>query len=223
MALTDLNSTNPAFDPARFTKTFRDGVHSEALARLSALHHQAGRDLHLAQFLASAPRFCIVLLLAGAVTLIWASPDGNGLDADFIWATSILLGIAAMTRGTIRGFARHPSRVPLEDAASELRILLLYMGVAWGSGAFLVMPVLPLSAFVFAVGPSLACALIFKDERGVIAFSAPVTFLTAGAALAANIWMAGMILVAGVVIVSLSMLHCAIRRRRDSLPSLALR
>jgi hypothetical protein len=223
MALIDLNSTSPAFDPARFTKTFRDGVPGEALARLSALHHQAGRDLHLAQFLASAPRFCIALMLAGAATLIWASHDGNGLDADFIWATSILLGIAAMTRSTIRGFARHPSGVPLEDAASELRILLLYMGMAWGSGAFLVMPPLPVSAFVFAIGPSLACALIFQCEKGVIAFSAPTILLTAGSTLAAGIWLAAAVLIAGAGLASLSMLQCAIRRRRAFLLPLALR
>jgi hypothetical protein len=232
MALTDLNSTGPAFDPARFARILCDtGVPGEALARLPALHREAGRELHLSQFLARSPRFCVALMLAGMVTLIWTFHDGSKdvLAADFIWATAILIGIAAMTRTTIQGFARSPRLVPLQHTASELRLLFLYTGAAWGAGAFLAMPALPSPAlaFVFAIGPSLVCALILKDQAGVIAFSAPVTLLTAGAALLGawpyGGWVAGTILAAGAATVSFSMLQCAIRSRRDSLSYPALR
>jgi len=232
MALTDLNSTGPAFDPARFARILCDtGVPGEALARLPALHREAGRELRLSQFLARSPRFCVALMLAGVATLIWTFHDASRdvLAADFIWATAILIGIAAMTRTTIQGFARSPRLAPLQHTASELRLFLLYTGAAWGAGAFLAMPALPSPAlaFVFAIGPSLVCALILKDQEAVIAFSAPVTLLTAGAALLGawpyGGWVSGTILAAGAATVSFSMLQCAIRRRRDSLSYPALR
>ena len=233
MALIDLNSTGPAFDPARFAKTFRDSdtrIPSQALLRLSVLHREAGRDLHLSQFLAGAPRFCVALMLAGAVTLGWASrdessaPQNADFASDFIWAASILIGIVAMTHTHIRNFARSPGWVPLDDAASRLRMLLLYMGVVWGGGAFLVTPARPVLALAFVAGPSLACALTLKDEKGVIAFGAPAALLTASAALPgarpAGAWVAGAALAAGAAIAGFSMLQCAIRRRQDSLPAL---
>ena len=228
MALTDLNSTGPAFDPARFARILCDtGIPREALARLPALHREAVRDLHLSQFLARSPRFCIALMLAGVVTLIWGNVPATDFASDFIWATSILIGIAAMTRTTIRGFARSPSLVPLQHTASELRLLLLYTGVAWGTGAFLAMPALPSPAlaFVFAIGPSLACALILTDQKGVIAFGTPVALLTAVAALLDwphGGWVAGTTLAAGAATVSFSMLQCAIRTRGNSLSYPAL-
>ena len=235
MAVTDLNSTGPAFDPARFARILCDtDIPREAMARLPALHREVARDLHLSQFLGRSPRFCIALMLAGMVTLIWTFHDGSGnvlaadFGTDFIWATSILIGIVAMTRTTIRGFARNPGLVPLEHTASELRLLLLYTGTAWGTGAFLAMPALPSPALalVFAIGPSLACALILKDQKGVIAFSAPVALLTAGAALFGawpyGGWIAGTTLAAGAATVSFSMLQCAINAPRDSLSYPAL-
>ena len=224
MALTDLNGA--AFDPARFAKTFRD-TPREALVRLSALHRQAGHDLHLSQFLARAPRFCVALMLAGMLTLIWTFQQGRnasldpGLATDFIWATSVLTGIVAMTHAHIRSFACNPSPMLLEKAARRLRRLLLYTGLAWGSGAFLVLSPLAGPALAFAVGPSLASILILKDKRGVIGFSAPATLLTATAGLlgTAGPWVAGSVLVAGAALVGFSMLQCA--RHRASLPDLA--
>src|SRR5258705_10944724 len=172
MAFTDLNSTGLAFDPARFARILCDtGVPREALAHLPVLHREAGRELHLSQFLARSPRFCVALMLAGIATLIWTFHDASrpaaDFASDFIWATAILIGIAAMTRTTIQGFARSPRLVPLQHTAFELRLLLLYTGMAWGAGAFLAMPALPSPAlaFAFAIGPTLACALILKDPK----------------------------------------------------------
>jgi hypothetical protein len=226
MARTD---PNLAFDPARFAKTFGD-IPLDALARLPLLQREAGRDLHLSQLLSNAPRFCVALMLAGVVTLIWISQErADAPAADFFWATAILIGIAAMTWTTIRGFARSPRLVPLRRSASELRLLLLFVGADWGIGAFLVMPALPSPALAlaFGIGPTLACALILKDLEGVIAFGVPASLLTAGAALLGGwprgAWVAGTILAAGVTILGLSMLRCAIRERRDCLSYPALR
>ena len=222
MALTDLNSTSPAFDP----RSFRDSVPHEALARLPVLHGEAGRNLHLSQFLARSPQLCVALMLAGMLTLLWA---GGNLKADFTWAMLVLVGVVGMTRNYIRGFARSLRRVPLQEAASDLRLLLLYTGTAWGAGAFLVMPALPAPAlvFCFAAGPSLASALILKDDKGVIAFAAPALAASAGAAIL-SAWpldglVAGALLAAGAIIACLPMLQRAMSARRSSPPQLALR
>jgi hypothetical protein len=225
MALTDLHGP----DPARFARILCDtGLPRDALARLPALHREAGRELHLSHFLARSPRFCVALMLAGMVTLIWTFQDGSRLAADFIWATAILIGIAAMTRTTIQGFARSPRLAPLQHTAAELRLLLLYTGLAWGAGAFLAMPDLPSPAlvFAFAIGPTLACASILDDPKGAIAFGAPVILLTAGAALLGTWphggWVSGTVLAAGAATVSFSMLQRAIRNRRHSFANLLL-
>ena len=127
MALTDLNSTSLAFDP----RSFRDkhDIPHEALARLPLLHGEAGRNLHLSQLLARSPQLCVALMLAGALTLLWT---GGNLKADFTWVMLVLVGVVGMTRNYIRGFARSLRRVPLQEAASDLRLLLLYTGAAWG-------------------------------------------------------------------------------------------
>jgi len=136
--------------------------------------------------------------------------------------------VVGMTRNYIRGFARSLRRVPLQEAASDLRLLLLYTGAAWGAGAFLVMPDLPAPAlvFLFAAGPSFALALILKDEKGVIGFVAPVAAASASAAMLGawplDVWVAGAVLAAAVVIVCLPMLQCAIQTRRSQPPQMAI-
>jgi hypothetical protein len=234
MALTDFSPTGPVSDPARVARNFRDketGIPREALACLSTLHGEAGRDLYLLQFLARSPQFCVALMLAGAVTLIWTSEEASGdtLSANFAWVTSLVIGITAITHNYIQGFARSPTWIPPQDATAELRTLLVYLGLAWGLGSFLVVPALPSSvlAFAFAAGPGLTCALTLRDDKGVIAFSTPVCLLTTSAALLEawpyGTWIAGLTLVVGVAIVGYSMLQCAIQRRRILLPILALR
>jgi hypothetical protein len=233
MALIDLNSPGPAFDPARLAKTFRDTaaipstVPYEALDRLGALHQEASRDMALARFLARSPLLCLALMVIGASTLIWASRAGATLEAEFTWAAMVLIGIVAMTGNAIEGQARNPQLVPLQKAAWKLRMLLLYTGTAWGTGGFLMLPGAAAPALAFAVAPSLACALILRDEKAVIGFIAPATLATATAVLLGTwptgAWVAGTILIAGAAIAGLVMLQCAMHRRHNSLPVPALR
>jgi hypothetical protein len=76
------------------------------------------------------------------------------------------------------------------------------------------------------VGPCLACVLILRDDKGVIAFSVPACLLTATTALLnawpSGAWSAGFTLVVGMAIAGHSMLQCAIWRRRLLFPNLAL-
>jgi hypothetical protein len=220
MSRTDLLA---AADPARGAQTFHDSgtanvtasvaIPHAALTLLPALHHEAGRDLGLWRLLASSPRFCIALMLEGAVVLGVAHAS---LGAEFAWAAALLLGIAGLTRNHIEGFARSPRQIASTDSARELRLLLFYLGVAWGLGAFLVLP--QTGAIAFVAGPLLTAVLILKCERSALAFGVPLTLVaaaTAGwsaSAQAAETMAA--ILMAGVSIAGLSMLQCAIARRR---------
>ena len=210
----------PAGDPVRLAKSFRDSeavesaVPQAALALLPALHREAGRDLYLWRVLAASPQFCVVLMLEGAVALGLGS---SSLNAGFVWTAAILVGVAAVAGNHIRGVARSPRQIPLTDAARELRLLLLYLGIAWGFGAFLVLPQQPALMFLFAALPSLIAALILKDDKGAIAFVAPTVLLTASALLwsrDAGSAPAGAALLAGLGISVASMLQCARLRRR---------
>jgi hypothetical protein len=172
-----------------------------ALDRLRLLHDEAGRNLLEAQLLARIPAACAMLMLTGAMALIWAGLRGDaGLRPGFAWAALLLIGIIAMIGLHIRGIARSLRHAPLAEAVSELRLLLLYMGIVWGSGVFLIMPGLPApaQAVLFALLPSLGLALILRDAGSYAAFAAPAAFLTAGASLTAawpqDRWVAGAIL-----------------------------
>jgi len=222
MSRTDLLA---AGDPAGATTRFHDdgaaqaaspvmaAIPHAALALLPALHREAGRDLDLLGLLAASPRFCLALMAQAAMVLTWAGMDGDiSLGARFAWAAALLLGIAAITRNHIQGFARSPRPASLAAMVRELRALFLFTGMVWGFGAFLMVPATASSAFTFIAAPVLAAALILRCEKAVLAFAAPASALAAIA-----LWWRGQPLLAvaltAVSIAGISMLHCAIHRR----------
>lgn len=209
MALTEVNT------PAAFALT-RDlapptgnALPHNVLDQLSRLRDEAGRDLRLARFLARAPKACIVLLAAGSFMAL----AGHGaLTAQFTWAVMLLAGIIAITGNHMRSFAAARPNLPLQAAASQLRGLLLYTGLAWGSGAFLVLPAqpVPLLAFGFATLPAATLALVLKDRPGTCAFAVPAAVATVIAAMLNGwpqmLWLSAAILAAlpGILIISAS-------------------
>lgn len=220
MALTDWNASTAAFDPAR---DIADAIPRNALARLPALYGEQARDLALQRLLARSPVACTGLMLAAAVML---PLSGASLKAGFGWSVLVLIGVTAMVRNFIRGAARSLRRVPLQEAAHDLRVLLLYSGVAWASGAYMLMPGLPAPAlaFGFAIAPALALALILKDRVANIAFTAPCVLGVAGAAILGawplDIWVAIAICAAGFGIILLPALQHA---DKNTPPGLTLR
>lgn len=215
MALTDRKPLDTPFDPAMAVAAPASTPAAlQALAQLPRLHGEASRNFGLSLFLSRSPQACVTLMVAGTTMLMLA--DGS-LRAQFGWAVMVLMGVIAMTRNYIRGFARSLRRVPLEEAAADLRVLLLYTGAAWGSGAFLIMPTQPSAAltFTFAVTPALVLAFILKDRKGVAAFALPAASITAAAALLGawplDIWVALAITAAAAGIVVISVLQHAPR------------
>ena len=191
-----VHSSATAFGPAAQPQ---NTLPFEALARLPHLHDEARRTLRLARLLGRSPQACIILLIAGAA-LVWLSP--NGLNAEFTWALMLLIGVMAIIRNYIRSFASGTPLLPLDEAVTHLRGLLLYAGLVWGSGAFLVMPgqPAPILTFIFAIVPAAALALTLKDGVGVPAFAAPAAVATVIAALLAGwpqaLWVSTAILAA---------------------------
>jgi hypothetical protein len=221
MALTDVNGPTAPFDPVP-VRPPHHVAGSAGLAALPRLHAEAGENLRLSRFLENSAPACVLLMLSGMAALAATSFCGGGsLKADFAWSALQLLGIIAMTRNYIRGFARSLRRVPLQEAAADLRLLLFYSGLAWASGAFLLMPDLPPPALVlgFALLPSLALTLCLKAEA--FFFTVPVTAATAGASLL-GAWpldnmVAAIILAMGVLIVGLPALQHANVKKTQAL------
>src|SRR3954463_11208351 len=181
MALIDPNPTGLAFESARLPKRYRDSSDPyPALARLAALRKEAWADLQLSQLLDRSPQASLALMLLGALILLEAFLEGGApLSGAFVWSLWLLTGIAAMTVVYIRNFARHPALRPLESAAGELNKFLLYTGLAWGLGTFLIMPDQPSLGLVLGFGilPGWAVTVILRNESAAFVFNVPAVLL----------------------------------------------
>jgi hypothetical protein len=185
----------------------------DALLRLPQLHREFSRNFSEARLLARAPAAALLLMLAGAATLLCVSWSGGlTIQSGFAWSVLVLGGIALMTRTYIRGLARAADPVPLSTAAADLRAILLCTGLAWGAGAYLILPaaVPALAALAFALLPPLSLALLLRDERAATAFALPVALL-AGAALV-EAGRAGLAAVIGPAVLIAGFLPCLLRR-----------
>lgn len=215
----------PAPDVARLEKAPAAAIPHAALARLPLLRDQARRDLDLLCFLARVPRACLILLAAGAATLVWTrlSSGPAPLEREFVWAISVLTGIAAMTGLHIMSYAQSTVPMPLHKAAIALRRMLFYTGIAWGMGAYLAIPdqPSPLLAVLFAAVPCLGLGLLLGDQKGTTGFTAAVILATASAACLqswqSGLWVAAIILATGLMVFCLPMLQREIAMRRDML------
>ena len=227
MVLIDpIAATAPDAAPPQQAPAAARAIPYAALARLPALRNQASHDLGLLQFLARAPQACLILLAAGTGALVWTRLGASSapLEREFVWAASVLAFIAAITGLHILSYARGGAPMPLDKAAARLRWLLFYTGMAWGSGAFLIMPDLPSPALAvgFAAVPGVAMGLLLRDQKGTTAFAAPVTLATASAACLGTwpygLWVATVILATSLLTFSLPMLQREMSARREILP-----
>ena len=210
----------PRPDAARPEKALAAAIPHAALARLPLLRDQARHDLHLLSFLARVPQACLILLAAGAGTLIWARLSNGpvALEREFVWVSLVLTGIAAMTGLHIVSYAQGPVPMPPHKAALILRRMLFYTGIAWGAGAFLAMPgqPSPVLGVAFAAVPSLGLGLLLGDQKGTTVFTATAILTTAGAACLQSwpygLWVAMTLLATGLAVVCLPMLQREMRR-----------
>jgi hypothetical protein len=153
----------------------------DALDRLARLHAESNQASHLARLLRNSVHAASLFMLMGSCVLLMG---GGTIDRNFFWAVSILAGVVGLITFYIRTNAVAFDRAPFSVSARNVRATLLYLGAAWGAGAFLVLPpALPaLEAVLFAVIPALLLAWLLNDARGLAAFQVPAGFLTIGAA-----------------------------------------
>jgi hypothetical protein len=181
MALTDNSPTYGLVPGNRARADDPPAPPSLPLQRLARLHDEARQTFQATRLLERAPQAALIVMVSAAAVL---AADWGSLRADFAWSLLLLVGIVGMVRTYIRGFARSLRRVPLEEAAADLRLVLLFCGLVWGSGVFLVLPPAPSTvlAAAFALAPALALALALQDRRGAVCFTVPAAVTAAGAA-----------------------------------------
>ena len=148
-----------------------------ALARLPQLQEESRLALRRAGLLSRAMPAAGLLLAMGTVAALLG---GGSLAPTFLWSVLVLGGVIAMVVSHLRTVAVFKD---MAGSAADLRAILLYLGGAWGLGAFLALAPEPVGLIAFAVLPALAMTLLLRDTPAILAFGAPVTLFCAAACL----------------------------------------
>jgi hypothetical protein len=192
----------------------------DALDRLARLHAESSQTNRLARLPRNSIHAASLFMLLGACVLLMG---GGGIGRNFLWAVSVLAGVVALIYFYIRTNATAFDRAPFSVAARNVRGTLLYMGIAWGAGAFLVLPSEPVAAILFAVAPALLLALLLQDAKALAAFQIPASLLTVGAAFA-QAWPDAVLDALTILFAHAGIFAATAWRRRTPLPAgLALR
>ncbi len=194
-----------------------------ALDQLARVHVETSQASRLFLFLRSSVHVAAVFLLMGSCVLLLGG--GATIGRNFSWAALVLIGVTALIHSYIRTNAAAFDRAPASQSARKLRMILFYMGFAWGAGAFLAMPPdLPvLAALLFALLPTLLLAFLLNDTGGLAAFLAPCGVLTIAASFLLS-WPHATLDAIVILILQWGLFAGMVMRRRTPLPAgLALR
>jgi hypothetical protein len=142
-----------------------------ALSRLPQLHEESRLALRRAGLLTRAVPAAGILLAMGTVA---ALGGGGELGPTFGWSLLVLAGVTAVLVSHLRTAAVFKD---MAGSAADLRAILLYLGFAWGLGAFAALGSHAFMIVAFAAIPTLAMALLLRDGRAILGFSIPVTLL----------------------------------------------
>src|ERR1700722_635944 len=215
MALTDFHQT-----PSGRVSRAPDPSTLSALTRLSQIHAESSETTKLVRFLRSAVPAAAVLMVLGALAVGLAG--GADIKREFAWSLLVLAGGGAMLRSYIKSTAQAFDRLPLREAAKDLRAVWFYTGFAWGAGAFLLLGdnPLPIMGLCLAVTPSVILLPLLRDKAASLSFIAPVTLLTAAAVIlerwgGAAVTLAMLLVVQGSMVAGLALAG----RARPGLPA----
>lgn len=161
----------------------KDETQVGSLAKLKLLHAEAEETARLANPLGRSLYAGITLPVLAILTI--------GLSVEMRPAPQLLwcLFVAAVAGAILiayRNAMRRPfERAALRDFAKDLSAILLFAGFAWGSGAFLALPVATaaLPAILFVALPAVVIAYLLRDREALLLFLAPSTALTTIASL----------------------------------------
>lgn len=152
--------------------------HTE-LARLAALHTEAQETALLANLVGRAPYAMMGLAIAAGISVAFAATAMPAAEI-VAWLILMIAGLGAMARAYSRAIAAPFERPALKAFEQDLMALTVYLGFAWGAGAFLMLPsVIPFSAVTYAAITSAGFAVLLKDRNIALCFLAPAAALSA--------------------------------------------
>jgi hypothetical protein len=149
------------------------------IARLAALHREAEETALLANLLGRTPYAAAALAIAAGLAVAFAA--NTMPTAEIVtWLVLMLVGIGSIARAYSQAIAAPFERAALKAFSQDLTSMSVYLGFAWGAGAFLVLPVTgPLAAIAFAGGAAALFASLLRDRDSSLGFTAPVAALCA--------------------------------------------
>jgi hypothetical protein len=178
-----------------------------ALNRLPELHEESRLALRRAGLNARAIPAAGALLALGTLTAMFG---GGALAPTFAWSLLIFCGVAAVLVSHLRAASVFRD---LAGSAADMRAILLYLGLAWGAGAFLALaPGVP-ALLAFAIIPTLALAWLLADVTAILAFAVPVSLFAAAAMVLRGSSLAG----AGLLLALEAGVFAAVLRKRTGL------
>lgn len=152
--------------------------HSE-LARLAALHTEAQETALLANLLGRAPYAMMGLAIAAGISVAFAAADMPAAQIA-AWLILMIAGLGAMARAYSRAIAAPFERAALKAFEQDVTAMSVYLGFAWGAGAFLMLPsLIPFSAVTYAAITSAGFAMLLKDRKIALCFIGPAATLSA--------------------------------------------
>jgi hypothetical protein len=173
MALPEFSS--PSCDNAPSPLKVPTPVPGAALSRLPALHDESRQALRRAGLMTRAvPAGGSLLVLGTLVAML----GGGALAPTFIWCLLVCLGVAAVLLSHLRASSVFKD---LAGSAADMRAILLYLGAAWGLGAFLALAPQAGLLVAFAILPVAVVGLLLGDVPAILAFAAPVLAATLAA------------------------------------------
>lgn len=146
------------------------------VARLAELHREAEETARLANLLGRSFHAAVALPLLAAATL---TAGGVGPAESAAWMVFILAGSAAIGFCWRRTIAQPFERVALRSFSQDLSAILVFLGFAWGAGAFLALPADASIGIVvlFAAGAGAVLAVLLRERECVFLFLAPTAAL----------------------------------------------
>jgi len=153
--------------------------HRGAIVKLAILHAEAAETARLSNLLGRSFYVAIMLPIAAALTIAFST--AAGAPRCVAWAILVIAASLAIARAYAVTINQPFERSALHSFSRDLSVVLLYAGIAWGAGAFLVVTngALIGTAVLFASAPTLAVALLLRERNAVLLFLAPVVTLTA--------------------------------------------
>jgi hypothetical protein len=207
--------------PHEHPPVFAAVARPNGLVRLAVLHAEAGELFRLSAF----PQRALViagLLAAGSVlaAYLFFAP------VTLVWLVLSLAGAGALLAACRRTRKAPFDRGHLQSFLEEMRAMLLYAGVIWGTGGWFVLPATApvFTILVFAALPVGAIAALGRDRDLALLFGVPVATLVSFASVLRPFSDAG--LDAGLILIACGLsgaaMLAALRRTRPviTLPSL---